>query len=510
MKKKLLVLSASAILASNFVFDNSASAVVKTTDYKSDALEVKGNIYPHISLKRYLDSLNSLAISLSVGDFSGYDEPEYKDAYRDYQNRFLAEIEATVKFVLEDNRKVDYIKNNDFVEGKEKLGLTHERYDKIYENLKKHKNEFEHAVYRIEEGNENLKRFDYDNQVTAINKIYDIEDKVYMVAKAFPESEFDVARDELFNKLYLIVGYSKREREEKLPTNQRMVDEMSENLETIIDDFFNDIDYKRPKNITPLKPGMGKNVELINNFRKEAEKAQSDSSLVDEKVKERADKASKYLDELVKKSRKDLADKSTVEYPKVKYFSSSEQSKPRVLKQTLEPQKDSLKELSITFPESTQQLPIYTESTQSHKQPVLKQQVKEEKVDVLKSKRPESALKGMTGESNLVTMDTHSNTSTLSGSNGQVFDFSFESAPQMTNVAQPQTKEAVAAPMNNLVGLSGESNALNFTYDSQPVNKDTFTESNEIVLDQHTDIKVSGYTTGESIEDSHVSNEVTK
>lgn len=89
------------------------------------------------------------------------------------------------------------------------------------------------------------------------------------------------------------------------------------------------------------------------------------------------------------------------------------------------------------------------------------------------------------------------------------------SEPAIKATAAPQQKIVEENPgfsgsNNNLSGMGGESNALNFTYDSQAVNNDTFTESNEIVLDQHTDIKVSGYTTGESIEDSYVTNEVTK
>ncbi|PTG54845.1 hypothetical protein BU692_09475 [Staphylococcus chromogenes] len=129
MKKKLLVLSASAILASNFIFDNNASAVVSENGYKSSALSVEGKRKHEISLEKYKDSLEKLILSLSLEEFSGYDEPEYKDAYRNYQKRFLAELEAINKFVKED-------------ENGNGLGMTHERYLSIYEGLQKNKNDF--------------------------------------------------------------------------------------------------------------------------------------------------------------------------------------------------------------------------------------------------------------------------------------------------------------------------------------------------------------------------------
>lgn len=89
MKKKLLVLSASAILASNFVFDNSASAVVKKSDYESKALKVEGKINYSISIDRYKEHLGNLIYSQSLNDFARYDEPEYKNAYEKISTSFF-------------------------------------------------------------------------------------------------------------------------------------------------------------------------------------------------------------------------------------------------------------------------------------------------------------------------------------------------------------------------------------------------------------------------------------
>ncbi|PTH31760.1 hypothetical protein BU589_08745 [Staphylococcus agnetis] len=508
MKKKLLVLSASAILASNFVFDNNASAVVSENDYKSDALSLRGDIRPEISLDDYLDNLKNLMVWLTVGNFSGYDEPEYEEVFQKYQKRFLAELDAVIKCVIEDDRNYKYIRKYDTDNIKEKIGLTHQRYERIFDNLENNRINFDADVRKIENKYKDLKRFDEKRQLEAEDEVYDLEHKALLVGKAF--SEHEEARINLNNKLSIIMAYTKDKNKIKMPTNvptnQRMLNEIKEDLETVIDEFFEEIGLARPKNIPILTNDNKNDLQTINKIKEDAEAAKYNSRLVDPGVAERKQRAEESLAKLTKKSKEaqELAAKTKAAIKVLKARKGQTEFSYKKLRQT------QTKELAIEFPDNNPKLPTYTESTQIQKQPVLKQQVKEEKVDVLKSKRPESTLKGMTGESNLVTMDTHSNASTLRGSNNQVYEFSFESSPQMTNVAQPQIKEAVAAPTNNLAGLSGESNALNFTYDSQPVNNDTFTESNEIVLDQHTDIKVSGFTTGESIEDSHVSNEVTK
>lgn len=525
MKKKLLILSASAILASNFIFDNNASAVARDSNYKSNALEVKGNIKSDISLKSYLDSLNSLATSLSVGSFSGYDQPEYKDAYQRYQNRFLAEIEATVKFVLEDGRKVDYIKNNDYVKENGKLGLTHERYNRIYENLKKNRNDFDREVYLIEESNNELKRFDRNQQVSELSKVYDLEDKIYMIAKAFSEREHIGARVQLFNKLNLIVGYLPEERSDKLPTNQRMVNEMCEDLETIIDEFFQDIGYKRPTHITPLTEENKDDLDAVRKVREAAEQAKNNNDLVDPGVQQRADRAAERLVKL-KEASTEASKKAEKLKPTAKYLKAEKGQKEFSYKKLRQPSKN---QLLIQYPDAAKPVTTYTESIKQTPLPVLKQQTKEEKVDVLKSKRPETTLNGLNGESNFVTIDESTNASTQFGSNAHVFEYSFDSTPKTTNVAKQNVKQENYNSVNNLAGMSGESQHVDFTQDSHPTTTyggygnafdltedtapkqpETITESHEIVLDYQTHATMSGFKTGESTEEYYSSNELTK
>ncbi|WP_394274347.1 coagulase domain-containing protein [Staphylococcus hyicus] len=477
MKKKLLVLSASAILASNFIFDNNASAVVKTTDYKSEALKVKGNKQYGRSTNDYIDSISKLILSQSINEFGGYDEPEYKEAYQEYQGKFLAELDALNKFVLEED---DLNGNN--------IGLTFQRYQSIYNSLKEHKANFEKAVKDIELKDENLRRFTGEQQEKALKEVDELEDKALMVARVFSWRKYQDARDDLYNKLDMIVGYTPEERKAKIPTNKKMLKETCENLETIIDEFFKDIKFERPKTIEPLNSINQDDETVLDKVWKDTLQATKDKSLRDPGVADREKRAKERLAEMTKAST-EAKERATKAKTTIKALNVKKQPKEYSYKKLRQPQTN---ELLIKFPDAGPQLPTYTVSTQNQTQPVLKQQVKEEKVDILKSKRPESALKGMEGESAPVTV---------------------VSEPAIKATAAPQTKEehtGFSGSNNNLSGMGGESKEVSFTYDSQPVDFDIITESNEIVLDQHTDIKVSGYTTGESIEDSRPSNEVTK
>lgn len=523
MKKKLLVLSASAILASNFILDNNASAVVSKNEYKSDALTIEGKINPKITMPMYQDNIKSLIHSLSVNAFEGYDQPEYKNAYSRYQNQFLAELDALNQFISEDDREPKDIRKYEKVKTDKDLGLTEERYERIYQNLKQNRRDFDRDVYLIEENNSELKRFDSNQQALALRKVYDIEDKVYMVAKAFPEKKHIGARVQLFNKLNLIVGYLPEERSDKLPTNQRMVNEMCEDLETIIDEFYHDIGHKRPLNIEPLNENNKDNEDVIRKVKEDSIKATDDITLRDSNVELRAKKAEERLAKITENSRKAKAEaeqkaKEKLSNKYMSYVKNPEEFKHKKLSQKAK------NELSIKFPESSPEFPIYTVATESQPQPVLKQQTKEEKVDVLKSKRPETTLNGLNGESHFVTMDESSNASTQFGSNGHVFEYSFDSTPKTTNVAKQNVKQENYNSVNNLAGMSGESqhvdftqdsnpattyggygNAFDFTEDTAPKQPETITESHEIVFDEYTDVTVSGYTKGESIEDTNVS-----
>ncbi|MDP4448468.1 coagulase domain-containing protein [Staphylococcus hyicus] len=534
MKKKLLVLSASAILASNFIFDNNASAVVSKNDIKSDALSVNGKIKRDISLQDYQDSIDRLILRLSVNPFGGFDQPEYKKAYERYQKQYIAELDALNKFISEDVREPKYIRKYDNAEKPKGLGLTHERYEKIYENLKQNKNRFLEDVDSIEASNEDLKRFSGVEQENALEKVYTLEDKALMVRRAFRGyDEYKEARSQLYNKLYLIVGSNYDERLDKLPTNKRMLDEMCEDLETIIDEFFKDIKLERPLNIERISAKNQDDVQVLKKVREDAQKAKYNESFRDPGVKERAEKLQKE-NKKAKAEReakaKELKEKGLLRgkaftpqnYPlyfshkKLKDHSQSDSKNELVFKETNEQPKE---------------LQTYTESITQTPQPVLKQQKREETFTLesaphLNQSKP---LNGLNGESHFVTMDESSNASTQFGSNGHVFEYSFDSTPKTTNVTKQNVKQENYNSVNNLAGMSGESQHVDFTQDSHPTTTyggygnafdltedtapkqpETITESHEIVLDYQTHATMSGFKTGVSTEAYYSSNELTK
>ncbi|MDG4943813.1 hypothetical protein OSX66_07890 [Staphylococcus agnetis] len=520
MKKKLLVLSASAILASNFILDNNASAVVSDSNSKSDAWEVQGNKKYDVTLKRYLDHFDDLLAKLTVGNHSGYEQPEYNKAYQRYQKGFLTEFDALVKFVLEDDRTVEYFPKKDPNQDLSKLGLTHERYNKIYKNIEKNREEFEKEVRGIEKDNKDLQRFIYSEQTKANDEIYELEHKVLMVAFAF--SEYKEAKWNLYNKLDMIMAYQLEEKKylipQNVPTNNRMLREMKEDLETIIDEFFAEIELARPVKIPMLSKESSEDTKLIHQLRNDAKAAKLDSNLVDPTVKEREDRATKRLEELTKNSREAKAEAERKAY-------ATKTKKSYTKNPEAFPHKHLKNQLLIQYPDVAQPVTTYTESITQTPQPVLKQQNREETFTIESAPRLNQSkpLNGLNGESNFVTMDVSANASTQFGSNGHVFEYSFDSTPKTTNVAKQNVKQENYNSVNNLAGMSGESQYVDFTQDSNPTTTyggygnafdltedtapkqpETITESHEIVFDEYTDITVSGFTKGESIEDTNV------
>ncbi|MDT0747890.1 coagulase domain-containing protein [Staphylococcus chromogenes] len=491
MKKKLLVLSVSAILASNFIFDNNASAVVSENEYKSSALSVEGKINPAISLERYQDNLESLINSLSVEDFSGYDQPEYKKAYEKYQKRFLAELDALNKFISEDTREAKNIRKYDSDKVEKKLGLTQERYEKVYQNLKQNREDFDDDVKSVENKNQELKRFNESDQENANKEIVDLENKVLMVAKAFPGQH--EARANLYNKLDMIMAYEEVKPKEiiskNIPRNNRMLVDLKEDLETIIDEFFAEIDLARPSNIPMLTEDNEHDVSIRKKLREDAENAKNNPNLVDPGVQQRADRTAERLAKMTKASKEAKENaakaKATVKALQAqkapttkKFYTKNPDAFPH---KQLKQHHDSKNELVIKEP--TQQLPTYTVMTERQTQPVLKQKHREETFTLpmapRQSQPPE--LKGMSGESNHVTTDADSKPSNQYGGNGNLIEFTEDTTPK-------------AKGANNQKQTTTE--------DTTPEVKETITESNVVDIDQSSFYQKSGYKYGYSESDT--------
>ncbi|PTH56782.1 coagulase domain-containing protein [Staphylococcus agnetis] len=276
MKKKLIVLSASAILASNFIFDNSASAVVDVREnpYKSEAINLGGQISYPWNVEVYLKSLDELIYYKSVNMHAGYDEPEYKKAYEKYQKKYLAEMDALKQFKIEQKEIED---QNGYHWNTTKRGLTYERYKSIYNKLLELRAEFDREAQIIESKNVDLKRYDTNKQHEIGYKMNELENKILMIGKAFINKHTDAVLD-MYNHLDMVVGTDKYERYDMRPTNNRMFKTKSEDLESIIDQFFEDIGAKRPSYIEPLSSQNENDESAHKRLRDDVEKAKNDKN----------------------------------------------------------------------------------------------------------------------------------------------------------------------------------------------------------------------------------------
>ncbi|NGJ81888.1 coagulase, partial [Staphylococcus aureus] len=123
MKNKLLVLSLGALCVSQIWESNRASAVVsgEKNPYVSESLKLTGSKSTGVTPAMYKENLESLISSLSFADYEKYEEPEYKEAVKKYQQKFMAEDDALKKFFSEEKK----IKNrNTNTNTSNYLGLT--------------------------------------------------------------------------------------------------------------------------------------------------------------------------------------------------------------------------------------------------------------------------------------------------------------------------------------------------------------------------------------------------
>ncbi|EIE3582135.1 coagulase [Staphylococcus pseudintermedius] len=279
MKKKLLVLSASAVLASHFLVGGEASAIVsgEKNPYTSKALSImEKSSTSSVTTEQYKKSLEKLMARLTIGGYEKYDEPEYADVVKKYKQRFMAEMNAMNQFLQgEKVKERKRQKNEDIPE--HVIGLTHQRYEAIYNALKENKSDFDREIAELNEKHPELKTFDSKQQSEADQKLNDLENQVLMLGKTFIKK--DEARASLYQKLDLSIGYTDNERKEKKAINQRMLDRKVEDLETIIDEFFEEADLARPKEIPVLTRENENDSAVKAKLRKDAQDAKNDASL---------------------------------------------------------------------------------------------------------------------------------------------------------------------------------------------------------------------------------------
>lgn len=421
MKNKLLVLSLGALCVSQIWESNRASAVVsgEKNPYVSESLKLNDNKSKSLSLEKYKESLRSIMCTKEINKNDGYDEPEYKEALNTYRKKLFAELDALNKFLDEERKIASYIKKNMEVPSNI-LGLTHGRYTAIYNAIKENKNEFEKNVENIESKHLDLKRFDEDKDYEARVKLNELENKVLMLGQAFPD-KVD-ARESLYNKLDMIVGLSNDEIEETHPQNERLLKERVEDLETIIDEFFNDIGENRPENISPLTNNEYKNKEMITKLKSDTEAAKNDETKRSKRTKR----------SLNTHNHKSASQEVTAEQ-KAEYVRKAEERKEKFLAKNKdnpvvsliddEDDNENDKQLVVSAPTKKPTTPTtYTETTTQVPMPTVERQTQQQIIY-----NAPKQLAGLNGESHDFTT-THQSPTTSNHTHNNVVEFEETSA----------------------------------------------------------------------------------
>lgn len=476
VKKKLLVLSASAILASNFIFDNSASAVVDVREnpYTSKAKDLNGHRSHKDQVKVYIESLEDLIQYLSLNVHAGYDEPEYKEAYEVYQKKFMAEMEALNKFKLEQdeiNKKEGYWYGGIWYPTKVSnttYGLTYERYKEIFESLLENRKEFAAKAREIQESHNDLRRFSKTEKYDAGWEINQLENKILMIGRTFTK-KVDAVQN-MYNKLDVVVGISDYDRDYNAPRNKRMLEKMKEDLETIIDQFFEEAELARPNYIPILTESNGDNKEIRNQLRQDANAAKNDARLVDPGVKIRADK--------VKKSQEEAKAERIKRAQKAKASKTSKSIKSKEQKTYKYKQLKKRSESNIQEPTTKSSVSTHVASSNKASSIISNQQKPANDNKLSGTTNQNKKLKGMSGESNNFTVTHNSKPSGQSKGNSNFIEYSQDTAPKNNELNQQN-------PTTNA-----------------PVVKETITESNVVDIDQSSFYEKSGYKYGYSESDT--------
>ncbi|TID08577.1 hypothetical protein SA21204_2639 [Staphylococcus aureus subsp. aureus 21204] len=418
MKNKLLVLSLGALCVSQIWESNRASAVVSGEEnpYVSKALSVSGQKSNNLTLKQYKDSLRSVMCTSEINKNDGYDEPEYKEAMDTYRKKLFAELDALNKF-LDEERKIESSKKNNNQVSNGVLGLTHQRYLAIHEAIKENKNEFERKTQDIESRNPDLKKFDRDKDYEVRVKLNELENKVLMLGHAFPNQH--EARENLYNKLDLIVGRSDDEREERHPQNDRLSKERVEDLESIIDEFFVEINENRPLNIPALVESNEENIEMAKKLKADTEEAKTNTA----KRSKRSLNTQNY-----KSASQEVSEQQKAEYERKaeerkEKFLAKNKDNPVVSLIDDEDDNENDKQLVVSAPTKKPTSPTtYTETTTQVPMPTVERQTQQQ--IIYKAPKP---LAGLNGESHDFTT-THQSPATSNHTHNHLIEFEETSA----------------------------------------------------------------------------------
>ncbi|CDR20503.1 von Willebrand factor binding protein Vwb [Staphylococcus argenteus] len=419
MKKKLLVLTLGALCVSQIWEHNHASAVVsgEKNPYESESLKLNGKRSTTITSDKYEENLDMLISSLSFADYEKYEEPEYKEAVKKYQQKFMAEDDALKNFFSEEKK----IKNTDISRNSsDLLGLTHERYSYIFDTLKKNKQEFLKDIEEIQLKNSDLKDFNNTDQYNADVEINNLENKVLMVGYTFYNTNKDEV-EELYSELDLIVGEVQDKSEKKRAVNQRMLNRKKEDLEFIIDKFFKKIQQERPESIPALTSEKNHNQTMALQLKADTEAAKTDVS----KRSKRSLETQKY-----KATTQEVSEEQKAEYQRKsealkERFINRQKSKNESVVSLIDDEDDNEndKQLIVSSAIKRPTPPTtYTETTQQVPMPTVERQTQEQIV----YKAPKQ-LAGLNGESHEFST-THQSPPTSNNTYSNVVEFDETSA----------------------------------------------------------------------------------
>ncbi|HED9457308.1 von Willebrand factor binding protein Vwb [Staphylococcus aureus] len=418
MKNKLLVLSLGALCVSQIWESNHASAVVsgEKNPYVSKALSIKGQKTNSWNLGQYKDSLRTVMCTSEINKNDGYDEPEYKEAMDTYRKKLFAELDALNKF-LDEERKIESSKKNNNQVANGVLGLTHQRYLAIHEAIKENKNEFERKTQDIESRNPDLKKFDRDKDYEVRVKLNELENKVLMLGHAFPNKH--EARENLYNKLDLIVGRSDDEREERHPQNDRLSKERVEDLELIIDEFFVEINENRPLNIPALVESNEENIEMAKKLKADTEEAKTNNA----KRSKRSLNTQNYKSASQEVTAEQKAEYERKAEERKEKFLAKNKDNPVVSLIDDEDDNENDKQLVVSAPTKKPTTPTtYTETTTQVPMPTVERQTQQQIIY-----NAPKQLAGLNGESHDFTT-THQSPTTSNHTHNNVVEFEETSA----------------------------------------------------------------------------------
>ncbi|HGO4058919.1 TPA: von Willebrand factor binding protein Vwb [Staphylococcus aureus] len=418
MKNKLLVLSLGALCVSQIWESNHASAVVsgEKNPYVSKALSIKGQKTNSWNLGQYKDSLRTVMCTSEINKNDGYDEPEYKEAMDTYRKKLFAELDALNKF-LDEERKIESSKKNNNQVANGVLGLTHQRYLAIHEAIKENKNEFERKTQDIESRNPDLKKFDRDKDYEVRVKLNELENKVLMLGHAFPNKH--EARENLYNKLDLIVGRSDDEREERHPQNDRLSKERVEDLESIIDEFFVEINENRPLNIPALVESNEENIEMAKKLKADTEEAKTNNA----KRSKRSLNTQNYKSASQEVTAEQKAEYERKAEERKEKFLAKNKDNPVVSLIDDEDDNENDKQLVVSAPTKKPTTPTtYTETTTQVPMPTVERQTQQQIIY-----NAPKQLAGLNGESHYFTT-THQSPTTSNHTHNNVVKFEETSA----------------------------------------------------------------------------------